>query len=300
MGPIIDSHHHLWRTADIPWLREPGPPRIFGEYEPIRRDYPLSELRAESAPHGVAGSVYIQCGWPAEKAAEETRWVQSLADADDRPMAIIGWADLADPDLPALLDQHGLSPNFRGIRQMLNWHANAQYRAANIAADTMSDAAWRRGFGHLAERGLIFEMMIFADQMATAAELARAHPQARIVLEHGGLPADETPAGWQAWRAGMALMAERANVVAKVSGLGMFSHVCTVQSVGYVLGEMVDLFGAERLMFGSNFPVDKLWTTYDEMIAAYHAAAAPLAEGARRALMHDTAWRVYGFDELET
>ena len=300
MAPILDSHHHLWRIADISWLREPGPPRIFGPYEPIRRDYPLDQLRAESAPHGVVGSVYVQCGWPPENAASETRWVQSLADADDMPMAIIGWADLADPGLGALLDAHSQSANFRGIRQMLNWHANTQYRAANIGEATMADKSWRRGFALLAERGLIFEMMIFPHQMVVAAELSKEHPQARIVLEHGGLPADESPKGRQAWRDGMALMAERPNVTAKVSGLGMFNHRCDAGSVGPILHEMVGLFGAERLMFGSNFPVDKLWVTYEDMIAAYREATASLSAGERRTLMHDTAWRVYGFDDLKT
>jgi predicted TIM-barrel fold metal-dependent hydrolase len=87
---IIDSHHHLWRVTDLPWLQAAMTPRIYGPYEAIRRDCLLAELRQESAPHGVAGSVYIQCGWPPENAADETRWVQSLADQSEHPLAIIG------------------------------------------------------------------------------------------------------------------------------------------------------------------------------------------------------------------
>ncbi len=300
MAAIIDSHHHLWRVADLPWLQAPMTPRIYGAYDAIRRDYLLTELRRESAPLGVAGSVYIQCGWPPANAAGETRWVQSLADQSGFPLAIIGWADLANPGIAALLDAHGESANFRGIRQMLNWHAKAEYRAAGIDAATIEGKAWRRGFAQLAERGLIFELMIFPGQMVQAAKLARDFPQAAIVLEHGGLPADESAAGWAAWRKGMALMAVENNVVAKISGLGMFNQTCTAQSVAPVLREMVVLFGAERCMFGSNFPVDKLWVSYSDMIAAYRSAAAELNEIERRALMHDTAWRVYGFEKLET
>lgn len=275
-------------------------PRIYGAYEAIRRDYLLAELQHESAPFGVAGSVYIQCGWPPDNAAGETPWVQSLADQHENPLAIIGWADLADPGIAVLLDSHGESVNFRGIRQMLNWHANTRFRAAGIHAATMQDKAWRRGFAQLAERGLIFELMIFPGQMAEAAKLARDYPHAAIVLEHGGLPADETAAGWAAWRQGMTLMAGENNVVAKISGLGMFNHTCTAQSVAPVLREMVAMFGAERCMFGSNFPVDKLWVSYADMIAAYRDAAAALSRTERRALMHYTAHRVYGFDKLRT
>jgi len=300
METIIDSHHHLWRVTDLPWLQAAMTPRIYGPYDAIRRDYLLAELRQESAPLGVAGSVYIQCGWPPENAAGETRWVQSLADRSATPLAIIGWANLADPGIGPLLDAHGESANFRGIRQMLNWHANAQYRAAGIDEATMANKAWRRGFAELAERGLIFELMIFPGQMAQAAKLAREYPHAAIMLEHGGLPADESVAGWAEWREGMALMAAEHNVFAKISGLGMFNHSCTAQSVAPVLREMVAMFGAERCMFGSNFPVDKLWVSYTDMITAYRDAAAELSETERRALMHDTAWRVYGFAALET
>ncbi|MEC9454052.1 MAG: amidohydrolase family protein [Pseudomonadota bacterium] len=297
---IIDSHHHLWRVTDLPWLQAPMTPRIYGPYDAIRRDYLLAELRQESAPLGVAGSVYIQCGWPPENAAGETRWVQSLADRSEQPLAIIGWANLADVGIGRLLDAHGESANFRGIRQMLNWHANTQYRAAGVDEATMADKAWRRGFAELAERGLIFELMIFPGKMAQAAKLAREYPHAAIVLEHGGLPADETSEGWAAWREGMGLMAAESNVFAKISGLGMFNHTCTAQSVAPVLREIVAMFGAERCMFGSNFPVDKLCVSYADMIAVYRHAATELSETERRAVMHDTAWRVYGFETLET
>ena len=299
MDKIIDSHHHLWRIDDLPWLQGPMIPRIYGPYDAIHRDYLLDELHQESAPHGVSGTVYIQCGWPPDDAAGETRWIQSLADGSGTPMGIIGWADLADPDLGALLDAHSESANFRGIRQMLNFHANGQYCAAGVTATTMLDKAWRRGFAALAERGLIFELMIFPHQMADAAKLAREYPHATLVLEHGGLPADETPEGRAEWRQGMALMAAEPNVVAKISGLGMFNHTCEAGSVGPILREMVAMFGAERCMFGSNFPVDKLWVSYGDMIAAYREASLHLSDVERRALMHDTAWRVYGFDQLE-
>lgn len=275
-------------------------PRIYGAYEPIRRDYLLAELHRESTHLGVAGSVYIQCGWPPENAAGETRWVQSLAEQSELPLAIIGWANLADPEISVLLDAHCESANFRGIRQMLNWHINPRYRAAGIDEATMQDKAWRRGFAELAERGLIFELMIFPGQMAAAAKLALEHPDAIIVLEHGGMPADESAAGRAAWREGMALMAAERNVVAKISGLGMFNHTCNAQSVAPVLREMVAMFGAERCMFGSNFPVDKLWVSYANMISAYRSAVAELSESERRAVMHDTAWQVYGFDSLVT
>ncbi len=300
MHNIIDSHHHLWRVADLPWLQTPMTPRIYGPYDAIHRDYLLDELLSEGTPHCVSGTVYVQCGWPPTDAAGETRWIQSLADQSATLMAIIGWADLAGPGLATLLDEHSESANFSGIRKMLNFHGNAQYCAAGVTATTMLDKTWRRGFAALAERGLIFELMIFPHQMADAAKLAREYPHATIVLEHGGLPADESPEGWAEWRKGMALMADEPNVAAKISGLGMFNHSCTAATVTPILNQMVGWFGVERSMFGSNFPVDKLWVTYSDMIAAYQSAMSDLNGDQRGALMHDTAWRVYGYDNLET
>ena len=84
-------------------------PRIYGAYEPIRRDYLLAELHRESTHLGVAGSGYIQCGWPPENAAGETRWVQSLAEQSELPLGVIGWANLADPEISVLLDASTLS-----------------------------------------------------------------------------------------------------------------------------------------------------------------------------------------------
>jgi predicted TIM-barrel fold metal-dependent hydrolase len=95
--PVVDAHHHLWRRADLAWLDGPPVPRIFGAYEPIRRDYLAAEFLADCTPAGVTRSVYVQTNWPAAGELEEVRWVQSIAEQSGFPHAIVAGANLADP-----------------------------------------------------------------------------------------------------------------------------------------------------------------------------------------------------------
>src|SRR6187402_2703815 len=116
MIPIIDAHHHIWRQADLPWLQGPMVPRIFGPYEPIRRDYPIAEYLADIAQCGVEKSVYVQANWDRSRAVD---------DAHGFPNAIVGYADLTAEDAGKTLDAQAAFPLMRGIRMQLHWHDNA-------------------------------------------------------------------------------------------------------------------------------------------------------------------------------
>ena len=95
MTPVIDAHHHIWRQADLPWLKGPMQPRIFGPYEPIRRDYSIDEFRADVAGSNVVKSVYVQTNWAPEAYEDEAAWVQGIADATGWPHAIVAYADMS-------------------------------------------------------------------------------------------------------------------------------------------------------------------------------------------------------------
>ena len=175
MTPIVDAHHHIWRQDDIPWLKGPMLPRIFGPYEPIRRDYPISEYRADIQGSGVTQSVYVQANWAKENFEEEVAYVQRTADETGWPHAIVGYADLMTQDVRPQLDRLKRYPLLRGIRMQLHWHENPQYRFA-AKPDLMSEPALRLNMVHLADYGLSFDLQVFAGQMESAAELARDFP----------------------------------------------------------------------------------------------------------------------------
>ncbi|MEM8989956.1 MAG: amidohydrolase family protein [Pseudomonadota bacterium] len=296
MTDIVDAHFHTWRQADLPWLLGPMQPRIFGPYEGIKRDYPVTEYRADLAGSGVAKAVYIQANWAPNWAADEAAWVQSVADETGWPHAIIAYADmtgrLAGGDVRPALDRLAQVPLVRGIRQQLHWHPRPAYRFAP-RPDLAVDPVVQRNVAHLADYGWSFDLQVFPGQMADAAKLAAACPDVTFVLQHAGMLEDLSGNGWATWRKGMKALAARPNVVSKISGLGTFLHRNDSAHIQTIVAETAEIFGPKRCLWGSNFPIEKLWTRYGDLLAAHQAAAGTLSKPAQKALFHDTAARVY-------
>ena len=292
MQPIIDAHHHIWRQHDLPWLRGPMLPRIFGPYEPLRRDYPIGEYLADIAGTGVVKSVYVQANWAPADAEAEVAWVQRTADETGWPHAIVGYADLLADDVRPPLDRLVRYPLLRGVRMQLHWHENPQYRFAK-APDLAGDATFRRNFAALADYGLSFDLQVFAPQMGGAARLAADFPKTNFILQHAGMLEDLSHAGRTAWRDGMTKLALNPNVYAKLSGLGTFIHRNDPGHIAWIVGETVRLFGASRCLFGSNFPIEKLWTDLASLVTAYRDAASTCTREEQADLFHDVAARVY-------
>ncbi|MGL4439400.1 MAG: amidohydrolase family protein [Bosea sp. (in: a-proteobacteria)] len=289
---IIDAHFHIWRQADLPWLMGPMQPRIFGPYEPIRRDYPMAEYLADVSGTGVEKSIYVQANWPVDRAEAEVAWVESVALETGWPHAIVGYADMTVPDVRPALDRLSRYPRVRGIRQQFHWHEKPLYRFA-ADADLCRNPVVHKNVARLADYGWAFDLQVFAGQMAGAADLARACPAVTFILQHAGMLEDLSDAGRNAWRQGMALLAAEPNVVSKLSGFGTFIQRNDPLHVSWLIGEAVRLFGANRCLYGSNFPIEKLWTGYGALIGAHRQGASGLSEADQRAIFHDTASRVY-------
>jgi predicted TIM-barrel fold metal-dependent hydrolase len=290
--PSIDAHHHIWRLKDLAWLSGPPVPRIFGPYEPICRDYPIDEFRADTDGCEIVKSVYVQTNWPAGQSLAEAQWVQSVSDATGWPHANVAHADLSDPECGTLIKDLAQLKAVRGIRQQIHWHQNPQYRFAPHP-EVMNDPDWRRGLKHLAEHDLLFEIQLFTSQMRHGAALARAFPDVVFVLEHAGMLEDMSETGWKLWRDGMRALAAEPNMNVKLSGLGTFVHACRADVMGPIIKETVDIFGADHCAYGSNFPIEKLWTDYGTLYRTFREAIDHLGENEQRAILHDTAARLY-------
>jgi predicted TIM-barrel fold metal-dependent hydrolase len=292
MTDIIDAHHHIWRRRDLPWLDGPMLPRIFGPYEAIRRDYLIDEYVADLAGTGVTQSVYVQCNWPKDRFEDEVAYVQQVADTHGFPQAIVGYADFLVDDVRPQLDRLTKYPGMRGLRMQLQWHQNPQYQFAS-APDLAREPALQKNVAYLADYNWSFDLQVFAAQMQGAAELAYSAPKVTFILQHAGMLEDLSPRGWEEWRAGMRLLASRPNIVSKLSALGTFIHKNDPAHIAAIVHETIQIFGPERCLFGSNFPVEKLWTNYADLIAAYRKAVEPLGDAVARATLHDTAKKVY-------
>jgi predicted TIM-barrel fold metal-dependent hydrolase len=190
------------------------------------------------------------------------------------------------------LDALARSPLMRGVRQQFHWHENPQYRFAKTP-DLCRDATVQKNVARLADYGWAFDLQVFAPQMAGAAELADACPSVTFVLQHSGMIEDLSDAGRAAWKAGMRELAKRPNVTSKLSAFGTFIHRNDPAHIERVLHDTVEIFGPERCLWGSNFPIEKLWTTYPDLVAAFRRAAADLSTGAQADIFERTATRVY-------
>jgi predicted TIM-barrel fold metal-dependent hydrolase len=266
-------------------------PRIFGPYEAIRRDYPIGEYLDDLAGNGVIRSVYVQTNWAKEQFEDEAAWVQRTAEETGWPNAIVAYADFTVDDVRPQLDRLKRYSLVRGVRMQLHWHDNPLYRFAG-RADLCADPIIRRNVARLADHGWSFDLQVFAPQMAGAAGLAEACPDVTFVLQHAGMLEDLSPAGRAAWRTGMARLAACPNVVAKLSGLGTFIHRNDAMHIAAIVADTVAMFGPDRCLFGSNFPIEKLWTNYHDLIDAYLDATKSNPKH-RDAIMRDTAMRVY-------
>ena len=289
---MIDAHHHIWRQADLPWLNGPERPRIFGPYNAIKRNYLIDEYRSDIEGAGITKSVYVQANWAPESFEDEVAWVQKVSDESGWNMGIVGYADFTQYDVRPELDRLAKYARMRGIRQQLHWHENPHYRFAS-SPNLASDPTVHRNIGHLADYGWSFDLQVFSSQMTGAVQLAEACEDVTFVLQHAGMLEDTSEAGRKAWRKGMSQLATCPNVCSKLSAFGTFIHKNDPTFIKTMIHETVELFGADRCLYGSNYPIEKLWTSYSDLFVAFRKGASDLAESQQKAIFSGTAARVY-------
>jgi predicted TIM-barrel fold metal-dependent hydrolase len=290
---VVDAHLHVWRLADLPWLHGPMVPRIFGAYEAIRRDYPITEYLGDARAAGIGAAVYVQPNWPIERSVEEVRWVQDIHERYGWPQAVIGSAAMFDAGARTVFErQRDISPLMRGTRLQLHWHTDERFRFAS-APDRMNDRVFRENLAVLEDFGWLFELQVFPGQMADAAALVERFPNTTFVLVHAGMLESTDPAHVEPWRAGLALLAEHPNVVVKLSGQGTFVHRVDEPLIRLVTATTLELFGSSRCMFGSNFPIESIWTGFPTLMDTWLRVLADLDLDARRDVLGATARRVY-------
>jgi predicted TIM-barrel fold metal-dependent hydrolase len=274
---------------DLPWLSGPMVPRIFGPYEPIKRDYLIDEYIADAQSAGITRSVYVQANWPLDQALAEVRWLNELHQETGWPTAVVGSADLFSPDAVDVMKQQAALPIVRGTRLQLHWHEREEFRYA-ASPDCMSHPVFRRNVAALEELDWLFELQVFPGQMTEAAKLVEEVPDVNFVLVHAGMLTDLSSSAVSEWRTGMARLASLPNVVVKLTGQGTFTRRLDPDFIAFVATETLGWFGPDRAMFGTNFPVEKLWTELPALVAAWQAA---VPEADHAAVFAGTARRVY-------
>lgn len=293
---IIDPHHHFWsvKSGKYPWLEDESLDWLWGKPTDLPREYFPADLKAAAGPWELVKSVHLQCFHDPGNPANETRWLQNLADAPDSdgfPHGIVGFADLSSPDLESILAQHCECKNIRGIRHILNRHSIEKWNMSE--RDFFKDETWWQQFGLLKKYELSFDLQLYYHQVDEAIKLAHLHPDILIILNHAGMPADREAEHIEGWKVNMKRLAECDNVVAKISGLGMCDKEWTTETIRPFVLHMIDVFGVERSMFASNFPVDSLFSDYPSVWNAYDQITAHFSSDERSKLFHDNAEKYY-------
>ena len=282
-APIVDAHQHFWdlRRNHYPWLASPEPaPFRYGDTRPLRRDYLPPDYRRDIAGHDVVMTVHMEAEIDPADPVAETRWLETLAAEHGLPTACVAQARLDRAGIADVLAAHAESPLVRGVR----------YKPAPGA---MRDPIWRAGYALLERHGFSYDLQTPWQDLSDAADLATAFPRTEIILNHTGLPADRSEAGLAGWRRALAMLAECRNVALKISGLGQPGRPWTLSENGPVIRDALRIFGWERCLFASNFPVDSLCATFDTIYVGFKASVADLPAAQQRALFHDNAVRLY-------
>ncbi len=264
----IDAHHHLWnlRAVDYPWLMERGAVRFFGDPSPIQKDYLMETYRASASAEGFSASVHIQVG--AADPWAEALWVQSVADAHpDWFLAQVVFADLTDEKIDRLLERYKGLKSVRGVRQIVGRAPGEDALSGTQAL--LDDRRFLEGLRRVCDHGLSFDLQLIPELMEKAAQVLEQVPNLDVALCHAGSPHDRSLSGLNLWSEHLRRLSDLPHVRCKLSGLGMFQPRWTPDDFAPIVATCLEQFGADRCLFGSNFPVDSLYSDYATLVRAF-------------------------------
>ena len=283
--PFVDTHVHFYDFSrdDLrwAWLENDFVHPILGNIDGIKaRRFIADEFIAETRFANVSKMIHVQAALGSENPVNETAWLQEMADSKGLPQGIIAECHLAQDNYAAVLEQHSQYANMRGVRDFGQ-------------GDYLVDPAWQRGYRELAKYGWTCCLDSDPDHYHQAAELARAVPGATLCIDHAGFPRKRDEEYFAHWRRELAKVAECENAVIKISGLGMCDPNWTIESWRPWVSSCIELFGVERSFFGTNWPVDRLFSSYTDVIDAYAELISEYSHDEQVALFSGNAERIF-------
>ncbi|MFG2650315.1 amidohydrolase family protein [Streptomyces sp. NPDC048436] len=276
---LVDAHHHVWDLSvrDQEWITGDA-------LAPIRRNFSLADLEPEARAAGVAATVLVQT----VTVAEETPEFLALAAESDLVAGVVGWTDLTHPDVAdtlAAMRQLSGGQRLVGIRHQVQGEPDPQWL---LRPDV------RRGLAAIGAANLAYDLIVLPHQLPACVKAAQEHPELTLVLDHLGKPPIASGA-LEPWAAAVRALAALPNTVCKLSGLVTEADpkTWTVDDLRPYADTVLDAFGPDRLMFGSDWPVCTLAATYAEVVDTARQLTESLSDCERTALFAGTATRVY-------
>jgi predicted TIM-barrel fold metal-dependent hydrolase len=286
----IDTHVHLWdaKRFRYPWFQEGAFPELPDIYD---LDHAIADAGETTAAFVI---VQAEVDHRADPVAE-TRWMQEIADhhpQGERLACFVAYADLARPGLEQLLERHAQYPVFRGIRQELWWHRPST-RPDILEDDLLASPEWRQGFAALSRVDASFDLTCWHWQLGPFATYLADHPNVSVVVDHLGSPIAGDADAFKLWARGLRALAALPNTFMKISGLSQADAHWSVDRIRPLVTEVLEAFGPTRCMLGSNFPPEKLSSTYTAVWSAFEALFAELSQDEREMLFTRTAEKAY-------
>lgn len=285
---FVDTHVHFWdhSVEGLHWrYLDPGfdHPRLKGMHRLDAPQYTAAQLRAQAGEHAPARIVHIQSCVEAVPGLE-TAWLQSMADEHGSPDAIVAQAHPGDADIAAVIEANSSHRLLRGVRDMLS-------------PGTIDTDAFAAGLDLLTDAGLSLEVLVPYPKFDAVCALADRRPDATLILGHAGQPERRDRDYYAEWSRGIDKVAARPNVVVKISALASGADPdWSVNSVRPWALHCIEAFGPDRAMFGTNWPIDRLYGSYAALVEAYLEVASALTATEQQALFSATATRVYRLD----
>ena len=295
---IVDAHHHLWdlsnKDTKYSWLMVTEGEAFFGDYAAIRKNYLLEDYIEDTKNQNIIKSVHVQAEHDDDKPVNETAWLQNLADTHSSklPNAIVAFADFSKNNVSEILDAHQEYKNTRGIRQILSYNKD-EPKYSHATEDFMKNSTWVENFKYIRNRNLSFDIQIYKHQMEDAVNLANKYNDVLFILNHTGEPCYQSKEYIESWEQNMKKLAKCENVVAKISGLGMFDPNWTIDSTRIFVEKTIQIFGIERCMFASNFPVDKIFNSFDTYWNSFKEITKNYSENDKKLLFSSNAEKYY-------
>ena len=284
--PFVDTHVHFYDMQHPELFYghwQPGVPHpVLGEQiqRLAERNYLAEDYIAETRNANVPKAVHVQAAIGSKDPVKETEWLQEAADRTGFPHGIVAHADLRSPDVERVLERHREYANMRGVRDF-------------SYGDYLVEPDFHRGFALLEKYDLVSSMSARWQDMEKLRGVAAKFPSIAIVVDHTGSPEERSAEYFERWKHGIALVAEADNILCKISGLGMGDNNWTVASIRPYVLQCIEAFGTDRCFFGSNWPVDWLWSSYDTLVDAYTEIIADFSHDDQVAMFSKNAEKLY-------
>jgi L-fuconolactonase len=275
----IDAHHHLWR------YRPPGPPWMADGTAGLRRDFLVEDLRATTAEVGVTRTIVVET----ERSKEETLWLSQIAATNPLICGVVGWVPLTSSAIVSELERVASLPKVKAVRHPIHDESDDQF----VLRDDFN-----RGIAALKQFDLRYDILIFEKHLPQTIQFVDRHPDQVFILDHVAKPRIHEQL-LSPWKENMRALARRPNVYCKISGMVTEAdwQTWSNEDLSPYMETVLEAFTPRRLMFGSDWPLVTLASTYERWIGTVRSAIGQLTATEKEWVLSRTAIEAYGLRE---